>query len=288
MPNTLKAGIWMLGAIASFTAMAIAGRELASELDTFEIMMYRSLIGVMIVLLVATFAGSLTTISKKRINLHFIRNVCHFIGQNLWFYAIAVIPLAQVFAFEFSTPIWVALMAPFFLGERLSSARIITIILGFIGILVVAQPGSISISSGVISAALCAVGFAGTFIATKILSKTESTSCILFWLAFMQLIFGIIFTSYDADIAIPSSESLPLIILVACAGLFAHFCIATSLKLAPVMLVAPIDFLRLPIIVFIGASFYDEAINAWVILGGILVFSANLFNIWSESKAKKA
>ena len=270
----------------SFTSMAVAGREMASELDTFEIMMYRSVIGVFVVLGISAIAGSLQTINRKRFGLHLIRNICHFTGQNLWFYAIAVIPFAQVFAFEFSTPIWVALMAPFFLGERLSKIRMMTVLLGFIGILVVAQPGNITLSPGVIAAALCAIGFAGTFIATKLLSQTESTSCILFWLAAMQLVFGVVFSSYDGDVAIPSFAALPLIVLVGCAGLLAHYCITTALKLAPVMFIAPIDFLRLPVIALIGASFYNEAINIWVIVGAIIVFSANFLNIWGENKAK--
>jgi len=286
MSNTLTAVLWMLGAVASFTAMAIAGREAAVELDTFELMMYRSIVGVILVLLVGGIAGSLNTISRNKIRLHFIRNICHFFGQNLWFFAVAVIPFAQVFAFEFSTPIWVALLAPFFLGEKLTKIRLLTVLIGFVGILFVAQPGKIVLSSGVIAAALCAIGFAGTFIATKLLSKTESPTCIMFWLAFMQLIFGVICSFYDGDVAIPTMTTIPLIILVGICGLLAHYCIITALKYAPVMIIAPVDFLRLPIIAFIGASFYSEAINFWVIAGAVIVFCANFLNLWGESKAK--
>jgi len=188
MPNTIKASLWMLVAVASFTIMAVAGREAGSELDTFELMMYRSIIGLLVVLIVCGFAGTLQTISRARLGMHFIRNVCHFFGQNLWFFALTVIPLAQVFAFEFSTPIWVALLAPI-----------------------------------VIAAALCAIGFAGTFIATKVLSKTESITCILFWLASMQLVFGTIFSAYDGDITKPSASTIPFIALVGICGLLAHF-----------------------------------------------------------------
>lgn len=276
----------MLGAVISFTAMALAGREMASELDTFEIMMYRSVVSVLVVLAVGGMLGSLGSISRQRFGLHLIRNVCHFSGQNLWFYAIAVIPFSQVFAFEFSSPIWVALMAPFFLGERLTKIRLISVTLGFLGVLVVAQPGSITIGPGVIAAALCAVGFAGTFIATKLLSKTQSITCILFWLAAIQLVLGTAFSFYDGDVAIPSLATLPLIVLVGCAGLLAHFCITSALKLAPVMIIAPIDFLRLPIIALIGAIFYSEAFNVWVIIGAIIVFGANFLNIWSERKTQ--
>lgn len=287
MTNTIKAGLWMLGGVMSFTTMAVAGRELASELDTFEIMMYRSMIGLLIVLSVAKYSGSINTVSRQRLGLHFIRNVCHFTGQNLWFFALALIPLAQVFAFEFSTPIWVALLAPFFLGERLTRTRLISITLGFIGIIIVAQPGTITVGSGVIAAALCAVAFAGTFIATKLLSSTDTTTSILFWLTAMQLVFGVVCATYDGDLMIPSLAAMPFVFAVALAGLFGHFCLTTALKLAPVMLITPVDFLRLPLIAFIGAMFYNEALNVWIFVGASLVFGANFFNIWSENKAKK-
>jgi len=278
----------MLGAVVSFTAMAVAGREMASELDTFEIMMYRSIVGVVVVLAIGGISGSLVTISRQRFGLHLVRNICHFSGQNLWFYAIAVIPFSQVFAFEFSSPIWVALLAPFFLGERLTKTRMMTVAFGFLGILVVAQPGNITLSPGVVAAALCAIGFAGTFIATKLLSQTQSTTCILFWLVTMQMLLGALCSFYDADVAIPSLAMLPLIVLVGCAGLLAHFCITTALKLAPVMLIAPIDFLRLPIIAIIGASFYNESIDVWIIIGALIIFGANYANVRSENKTSAA
>lgn len=286
IPNTAKAALWMFGAVASLTTMAVSGREMAVELDTFEIMMYRSIIGVIIVLVLGGFMGTLNTITRQCFGLHLIRNVCHFIGQNLWFYALALIPLAQVFALEFSTPIWVALMAPFFLGEKLSKIRIVTIIVGFCGILIVAQPGSITIGPGVISAALCAIGFAGAFISTKLLARTESVTAIMFWLATMQLVFGIVCSAYDGDVAIPSASMIPLIVLLGVTGFLAHYCLTSALKIAPILFVSPLDFLRLPLIAIIGAIFYNESINVWLVVGAVIIFSANFLNIWYESKNK--
>ncbi|MEZ5450977.1 MAG: EamA family transporter, partial [Thiolinea sp.] len=110
--HPLRAALWMSGAVLSFSAMAIAGREMAHDLDTFEIMLYRSLIGIVIVVTIATLAGTLGQIRRRRFGLHLIRNLSHFAGQNLWFYAVTLLPFAQVFALEFSTPLWVALLAP--------------------------------------------------------------------------------------------------------------------------------------------------------------------------------
>lgn len=282
--NPTKAALWMLGAVVSFSSMAVAGREMASELDTFEIMMYRSLIGIAIVLTVGGLAGTLPQINRKRLGLHFIRNTSHFVGQNLWFYAVAIIPFAQLFAFEFSTPLWVAILAPLFLAERLTKVRVMAALLGFAGILIVAQPGTITIGSGVIAAALCAIGFAAAYITTKLLSRTESITSIMFWLTLIQLGLGVVCAAYDGDVAIPSLASLPLVVLIGCAGLLAHYCITSALKLAPAVIVSPMDFLRLPVMVFIGATFYGEGFNVWVIVGAFIVFAANFWNIWEEGR----
>jgi drug/metabolite transporter (DMT)-like permease len=274
----------MTGAIASFSSMAVAGRAIAGTHDTFELMFYRSLVGILVVVLVARFAGTLTQVSTGRIGLHLIRNVMHFAGQNLWFYAITLIPLAQVFALEFTSPLWVTLFAPLLLGERLTRTRAMAASLGFIGILLVAQPdfgGPVNV--GVISAALAAVGFAGSAIFTKLLTRTESITCILFWLTVMQAIFGLIMAGWDGDIAAPTAESAPWLFLVSLAGLLAHFCLTKALSLAPAVVVMPVDFLRLPVIAVIGYLIYGEPVTLVLIAGAAIIISANFINIRAEA-----
>jgi len=140
--NVVLAATWMLGAIASFTTMAIAGREVSYDLDTFEIMFFRSLIGIAVITAVTTYLRKWPEIKTDRLGLHAIRNLCHFAGQNLWFYSLPLIPLAQLIALEFTVPIWTLLLAPLFLNERITKMGAIAAIFGFIGALLVAQPGS--------------------------------------------------------------------------------------------------------------------------------------------------
>ena len=287
MSDTLKAALWMSGAIVSFSAMAVAGRAVSFELDTFEIMTIRSAIGFLIILAIAILWQKTDQIPTQRLGPHALRNVFHFAGQNLWFYAIPLIPLAQLFAFEFSTPIWIMIAAPFLLGERLSPLKILTICIGFIGILIVTRPWVAGISPGIIPAALCAIGFAGATIFTKRLTRTETILNIMFWLTLMQLIFGIICAGYDGDFAIPSAASWPWLIVIAIGGLVAHTSITTALTLAPATVVTPVDFCRLPVIIAIGYLLYNEAIDLYVILGAIIIFGANYVNIWMETRKKQ-
>lgn len=279
MHPTLLAALWMSGAIIAFTCMAIAGRAAALDLDTFEIMLYRSVFGLIIVLIVARIMGTLGDINRQQLPLHFMRNIAHFAGQNLWFFAITVIPLAQVFALEFTTPVWVILLSPLLLQERILKISAVAALLGFLGILIVARPGITPINIGLVCAALCAIGFAFSAIFTRKLTRTQSITCILFYLTAMQAIFGLVCAGIDGDIALPTMATLPWVLLIGLAGLTAHFCLTTALSLAPATVVMPIDFTRLPIIAVVGFILYSEAVDIWVIVGGITIFAANYINI---------
>jgi len=284
----LKAAYWMVGAMASFSLMAIAGRELGGHLDTFEIMMYRSLLGIVIVVGIGKMAGTLGTIGFDQIKLHALRNTTHFIGQNLWFYAVTIVPLSQLFAFEFSSPLWVVVLAPIFLGEKLTPTKIFAALLGFSGILIVARPGSVAIDPAIIAAASCAIFFAGTTMATKKLTDTQSTTAILFWLVIMHSFLGLVFAGYDGQIAIPQGNEIILVATIGVCGLLAHFCITNALNLAPATVVTPLEFVRLPLIAFIGFVLYQEAFEWPVILGAVLVLVANIINLRAENKRNRS
>ena len=287
MNQTLLAALWMTGAIFSFTSMAIAGRAISFELDTFEIMMFRSFIGLAVVITVASVTGHLKEVNTRNLGLHGIRNLSHFAGQNLWFYALTVIPLAQVFALEFTSPLWAIALSALVLGERITRTRGLAALLGFIGILIVARPTPDSVNIGQLTAALAAIGFAGSAIFTRKLTRTETITCILFYLTLMQAAFGVIAAGYDGDITLPSASSLPWLVLIALAGLVAHFCLTTALKLAPATVVMPIDFVRLPLIAVVGMLLYAEPLDPWVLLGAGVIFAANYLNIRAEVPRNK-
>lgn len=280
----LLAAAWMLGAIISFTAMAIAARAVSFELDTFEIMTYRSLIGVFLVVGGAAVAGTLGQVTRRSMGLHFIRNLSHFIGQNLWLFAVTLIPLTQVFALEFTTPIWVMVLAVFVLNEPLTRVRVATGLLGFVGILIVTRPWSIGISPGVMAGALAAIGFAFSAVYTRLLTRTETTTCIMFWLTTMQLGFGAICAGIDGDVALPSVVSVPWLIVIGVAGVVAHFCLTTALSLAPAAVVVPIDFVRLPLIAIVGVLLYNEPLQGPVLIGAALIFAATYVNVMFETR----
>jgi len=284
--NIPKAVAYMTGAIGSFSAMAVAGREVSFELDTFEIMMYRSFVGIAVVLVLGWYFGTLRHITRRHVGTHFTRNLAHFTGQNLWFYAVTVIPLTQLFALEFTNPLWVLLLSPMVLGERLTRMRVLAAVMGFAGILIITRPWEFGISFGVTTAASSAVAFAWTTLMTKKLTRTESVTCVLFYLTVMQAVFGVVCAGYDGDIAVPSMTALPYVMVIALCGLLAHFCITSALALAPATVVIPVDFARLPVIAVIGMLAYGEALDIMVLAGAVLIFVGNYSNILHETRGQ--
>ncbi|MBB4208248.1 DMT family transporter [Roseinatronobacter bogoriensis] len=278
------AALWMCGAIASFTAMAIAGRAIQQELDSFELMFWRSLIGFGIVLSIVlitlrkTDQGFAKAIKPTSPVLHLTRNLFHFAGQNLWFYGIMVIPLSQLVALEFTMPIWVALLAPLVLGERFTMRRLFVALLGFAGILIVAQPGVQPLTSGHLAGMLCAIGFAMNMMLTKRIMRTDSVICVLFWMTLSQTFFGFILAQWGG-FTWPSPAIWGWLVVVGLTGLSAHYALSSALGLAPASTVAPMEFLRLPVIAFVGVWLYAEPLEPLVFAGAAVILLANWVNL---------
>ena len=279
MHESLKGPLWMGGGVFSLTLMAIAGKEIALQIDTFEILFFRSAIGIVIVLLVIAGKGLSHEINLKQIRTHLKRNTAHFTGQNLWLYALGSITLAEVTSLEFTMPIWIVFFSSFMLNEKLNKFRIISIGVGFMGVLIIVRPDIGSLKLGLVAAGFSAIAFALTNIYTRRLTKTESTLAIIFFLTFMQLIFGFLTSFLDGKLDLPSAESIPWIVVLGLGGLTAHYCITTALSYAAPSVVAPIDLFRLPLAVLIGIIFYSESADIYIYVGSLLIVLANWLNL---------
>ena len=173
------AGAWMLGALLCLCGMAIAGRELSVELNAFQITFIRSVFCLAALLLLLRVIGFSRVRSSQK-KMHVARNVIHFGGQTGWLYGIAILPLAEVFAIEFTAPIWTAILATVILGERLSRYRMLAIVLGFAGIVVILRPGIAAIQPAALVVLFAAVCFASTYVFTRHMSTSETPLTVIF------------------------------------------------------------------------------------------------------------
>lgn len=281
-PSIARAALWMAGALFSFSTMAVSGREAGRVIDTAELLVWRSLIGFIVVgAIIAVSAAGFAQVRTARPGMHLVRNIGHFIGQYGWYYAVTLIPLAQLFALEFTSPIWVALVAPLFLGERFTAFGFAAIGLSFVGVLLVvgAFDGSFATAfgTGQVWALIAALGFAVNIIATKRLTGTETTLCILFYMTLMQAPMGLIIAAELPTIP-PDWTTALWVLSLSLGGLAAHFCLAQAFRYGDATIVAPMDFFRLPLIALIGMAVYAEPLAWNVLFGGALIFLGNYLN----------
>jgi S-adenosylmethionine uptake transporter len=271
----------MGGCLASFIGMALASRELADTMPILQILLLRSIVGLVVVmLLMRHLLPELTRVRDLR--LHGIRNAIHFSAQYCWTVGVALLPLAYVFALEFTMPIWVALFAWAILGERLRPTRIIAIVISFWGVLIVLQPGSSGFSPAMLIVLLAAVGYGASAVLVKRLTMFSSSAVIVVWMVVMQLPMALIMLLVSGGWVVPDWPDIPWIVLVGLSGLSAHYTMAQALRVVDVSVAIPIDFLRVPLIAVIGWMFYGEAISIAVFVGASLIFGANYMAMRAE------
>lgn len=286
-----KVVFWMAGSLLSFCAIALAIRELRATLTVFEILSLRNLGGMVILIGMALCAPHPSyRIWTSKPGIHALRNTIHTVGQALWAFGVTLLPLATVFAIEFTTPAWVAIFAVLFLGERMTVPRAISLVLGFLGVLVILRPGLDSFRPAALLVAAAAVCFGVQQTTTKFLTGTDSTWTIMFWMNAIQwplnvaanVVTGQPFWFYGK---LDWSQWLPLVGITIC-GFTAHYCLTNAFRYGDAIVVTPIDFMRVPLIAVIGWLVYAETPELAVLVGALIVVSGVLINIYAESRAR--
>jgi drug/metabolite transporter (DMT)-like permease len=267
----------MAGWLALMLVMAIAGREAVRELNVFELMEVRSVLGFFLLYPMIHRNGGFKTLKTARLPLHIVRNLTHYAAQLGWFFALTLIPIGQVVAIEFTMPIWTALLAVSFLGERLNAARVVAVALGVVGVAVIVRPGVDHVDPGQLIALAAAVGFAVSVILVKSLTRTDSAVTIVFWMLVVQSAIGAV----PALIVwrTPTAAVWPWVLVIALCGTYSHFCMTQALRHAEATMIVPMDFLRVPLSAVAGWLVFGERIDAFTIGGAALILFANLLNL---------
>jgi drug/metabolite transporter (DMT)-like permease len=281
--------LWMTGALLSFSASAVAVRELARlNFSIFEILVCRSGLGFAFLSVVALSRPTLRAqINSKLLGLHLWRNTVHFVGQYSWAWAVTLLPLATVFALEFTMPMWLALLAIPLLGERMTASRAGSIVLGFLGVLVIVRPGLASFQPAALLVLGAAFAFAVSLVATKTLTNHVSTFVIIFWMNAIQLPIAVagsdplFFLRFD-------SHAWAAALVFGVVGLTSHYCLTNAFRWGEATIVVPIDFMRIPLIAFVGWIMYSESIDMFVFMGAGLITTGVLWNLRAESRRLRA
>jgi drug/metabolite transporter (DMT)-like permease len=276
--------LWMTGTLLSFTVVAVSVRALAGVLSAFEMNGVRSAFGVAVMLALMVARPALRhDLSLRRLRLHALRNTLHFASQIGWTIAVTLLPLATVFALEFTMPAWVGLFAVLALGERMTATRAGALVVCFVGVLIIVRPGLGGFHPPALIALGTALAFALVAICTKKLVTTESTFAILFWMSLMQLPMN--FAGSDPLFVTRLEWWMALPLLgISVAGLTTHFCLTNAFRHGDASVVIPLDFLRVPFIAGVGALFYAERLDGLVLAGSGLILAGIAWNLRTEAR----
>lgn len=267
----------MTGWLALMLIVAIAGRETTRELNVFQIMEARSVLGFFMLYPLIRLSGGFEAMKTSRPLQHVARNLIHYAAQLGWFFALTLIPLGQVVAIEFTMPIWTAILAASFLGERMTIWKISAIVLGVVGVVVIVRPAAGEINPGQLIALGAAVGFGISVAMMKSLTRTEMTLAIIFWMLVVQSAAGFFPSLYVWRW--PSAYAWGWLVVIAFCGTFSHYCMARAMLYADATVVLPMDFLRVPLAAAAGWLIYSERLDMFTLLGAALILTGNLLNL---------
>jgi drug/metabolite transporter (DMT)-like permease len=273
--------LWMLGAVLCFLSMAIAGRELSAELNVYQILFLRGGVSLLVMLAILPRIG-IAKLRTQRPFAHLARNLIHLGGQWGWFTGVAAIPLAEVFALEFTTPVWTALLAAVFLGERPNRYRLAAIALGLLGVLIILRPGHAIIDAASLAVLFAAVCYAAVYVLTRHLTTTEASITVVFYMTVMQL--PVTLVPALPGWVWPSPALWPWVAVVGVSSMTAHYCMTQAFRHAEATVLIPLDFIRLPAAMAIGYLAYGEPLEVIVAMGAAIILAGNVVNVWGERK----
>jgi len=276
-PSKTKAALWMAGWLALMLIVAVAGREGMRAMNVFQLMEVRSIIGFFMLYPLIRINGGFAVVKTARVHLHVARNLIHYAAQLGWFFALTLIPIGQVVAIEFTMPIWTAILAVSFLGERMTAWKIAAIVLGLVGVIVIVRPATGEINPGQLIALAAAVGFGISIAVVKSLTRTEQTLAIIFWMLVVQSAAGFFPALYVWKW--PPTYVWGWVVVIAFCGTFSHYCMARAMLHADATVVIPMDFLRVPLTATAGWLIYSERLDIFTVLGAALILAGNLLNL---------
>ena len=280
-PSKTKAALWMAGWLTLMLIVAVAGREGLRTMNVFQLTEVRSVLGLFMLYPLIRMNGGFSVVKTARVHVHIARNLIHYAAQVGWFFALTLIPLGQVVAIEFTMPIWTAILAASFLGERMTVWKIAAIMLGLVGVIVIVRPATGAINPGQLIALAAAIGFGISIAVVKSLTRTEQTLAIIFWMLVVQSAAGFLPALYVWTW--PPAYAWGWVVVVAFCGTFSHYCMARALLYADATVVIPMDFLRVPLSATMGWLVYSERLDIFTVLGAALILAGNLLNLKPNS-----
>ena len=280
--NYLQSIFLMLLTGLCFVAVMVSVKYLSKDLPSIQAAFFRYLFGLILILPLFKFQYKKNT-NKIPIFKYGLRGLIHGFAVVLWFYSVANIPMADVTAINYLTPIFTTIGAILIFKEVITLNRVGALLLSFIGAMLILKPGMEIFSYGKIAQLLSTILFATSYLIAKNLTKTESTNLIVIFLTFFATITLLPFTFFMW--VNPSIDDLLLLFGVAILGTLGHYFMTMALSLAPLSVTQPVIFFQLIWSTLIGLLLFGESLDIFILIGGAFIVVA-IVQLSSNEKIK--
>lgn len=278
--DTMLGVFWMFVTGLSFIAVIVLVKHLGTRIPPAEAAFLRFLLGLLFLLpmMKQLLAVRLT---RRHMMLFGARGALQGIGVMMWFYAMTQIPLAEVTAMSYLTPVFVTLAAVVFLGEVLAVRRISAVVLALVGVAIILRPGFRELNGGHLAMLINGGLFAGSYLMAKVLADELNPLIIV---AMLSICVTLVLAPFAAVVWVtPTLSEVALLGTVACFATFGHFTMTMAFKAAPMAVTQPVMFLQLVWAVALGAFLFNEPVDIWVVIGGTIIFGSVTFITWREA-----
>jgi drug/metabolite transporter (DMT)-like permease len=280
MSNAAKGALWMIAAAAALTAMAVCIRYLPAY-SVLLMIFLRNVIN-LVLMAPSMIRQGKSMIVTQRLGTHALRNLFLYSGNVAWFYGVTLIALADVASLQFTSPLFTAIIAAAFLGEKIGGHRMVAILVGFAGALIIIRPGMIPTNLGTVMILIAAFLYSCAHVVTKRLSDTESGSTVVFYMSVTILVYSAIPAFFVWQT--PAWADMPAMIGLGITGYATHYCITRSLAVGDASFVIAFDFMRLPFSALLGWLLFREMLDTWTVAGALIIFAAGYYSTMREAK----
>jgi len=275
---------WMVVTGVLFVGVTAMVKHLGARIPAAESAFLRYAMGlVFLIPIIGTLRR--TRFDRRTVMLFGVRGFVHAMGVILWFFAMTRIPIAEVTAMNYLSPVYVTLGAALFLGEKLAFRRIAAVIVALIGALIVLRPGLRELDEGHIAMLATAVLFAIGYLVAKVVADEQEPVVVV---AMLSIVVTISLAPFAAlHWVTPTLYELVWLFGVAALATAGHFTMTLAFRAAPVTVTQPVTFLQLVWASVLGVVVFGEMLDGWVILGGVVILGSVMFLTWREAVLKR-
>ncbi|MDU8926608.1 DMT family transporter [Alisedimentitalea sp. MJ-SS2] len=282
--NPVTGVLWMIVTGLLFVGVTAVVKVLGTRVPAPEAAFLRYALG--LVFLIPMLRPLMNArLTKRQYRIFTLRGVAHTAGVSLWFFAMARIPIADVTAMNYLSPVYVTLGAALFLGETLALRRILAVVAALVGALIILRPGFREIGMGHYGMLIAAVFFAVSYLTAKRMAD-ETGAAVTVAMLSITVAIGLAPLAYMNWVT-PTGWEVFLLFIVAALATAGHYTMTLALAAAPVTVTQPVGFLQLVWAVLLGALVFDEGLDVWVIVGGMVIVGAISFMTWREAVLKR-